>query len=91
MNQLNAQIKITEMWKATNDTNYPLKFDSKISNNSAMISRSKSVGKLPAKHGSYSLKATFKNDGVMVWNQTPDTIKECNSLEIARKCIKTFF
>ena len=40
--------------------------------------------------GSDSLKATFKNDGVVVWNQTPETIKECNSLEIARKCIKTF-
>ena len=90
VNQLNAQIKITEMWKAINEPNYPLKFKNKNTNDSAMISRSKIEGKLLMKHGSDNLKATFKNDGITVWNNTPENVKRCKSILTAKKYIKDF-
>ena len=90
VNQLNAQIKITEMWKAINEPNYPLKFKNKNTNDSAMISRSKIEGKLLMKHGSDNLKATFKNDGIRVWNNTPENVKNCKSILTAKKYIKDF-
>ena len=45
VNQLNAQIKITEMWKFKNNKDYPLLFKNKNSNLSSMMSRSKSGDK----------------------------------------------
>ena len=68
VNQLNAQIKITEMWKAMNVSNYPLKFKNSNTNDSVMVSRSKIEGKLLVKHGSDNLKSTLKNDGIEMWN-----------------------
>ena len=85
VNQLNAQIKITEMWKAIKVSNYPLKFKNSNTNDSVMVSRSKIEGKLLVKHGSDNLKSTFKNDGIEMWNSTPDIIKDCKNLDSAKK------
>ena len=87
---MNAQIKITEMWKAVNVSNYPLKFENNNSNNSAMTSRSKVDGNLLVKHGSENLKSTFKNDGVKMWNSATNAIKDCKNLESAKKSIREF-
>ena len=46
VNQLNAQIKITEMWKLKNDKDYLLVFVNKNPHLSSMMSRSKSGDKL---------------------------------------------
>ena len=85
VNQLNAQIKITEMWKAMHVSNYQLKFKISNTNDSAMVSRSKVEGKLLVKHGSDNLRSTFKNDGIKMWNCTPDIIKDCKNLVSAKK------
>ena len=90
VNQLNAQINITEMWEAINDPKYPLKFKNSNTNDSAMISRSKIEGKLLIKHDSDNLKSTFKNNGIKVWNSAPDNVKNCKSLFTAKKLIRAF-
>ena len=90
LNQLNAQIKITEIWKAINDPKYPLKFKNSNTNDSAMISRWKIEGKLFIKHGSDNLKSTFKNDGTKAWNCTPDNVIDCKTLFTAKKLIGAF-
>ena len=43
-NQINAQVKLTEMWKAFNVTNYPIKLDKKDPNTDNRLIRSTARG-----------------------------------------------
>ena len=40
VNQINAQVKLTEMWKASNDPNYPLKINKKDISDDKVLTRS---------------------------------------------------
>ena len=62
----------------------------KNSNLSSMMSRSKSGDKLQANHGSESLRSTFKNNGITVWNLTSEIIKNCKSIGAVKEHIKNF-
>ena len=46
VNQLNAQMKLMEMWKANNCTNYPTKIKKMESNEERSTTRAVSAGKL---------------------------------------------
>ena len=56
MNQLNAQIKITELWKSCNVLNYPVNFNKTGSSIQNAGLRSGATGKLPEIHGSDKIK-----------------------------------
>ena len=47
-------------------------------------------GKLYEVHGSHQLKSTCINDGVKIWNLAPMAVKNCTSLNGAKKEIKKF-
>ena len=90
MNQINAQIKLTELWKYNNIQNYPLNIKEASKKLSTRESRSISEGKLYEIHGSEQIKSTFINDGVKMWNLAPWAINNCKSLNVAKEEIKKF-
>ena len=90
VNQLNAQIKITEIWKAKNLESYPLKIHRQTTNVSSMEFRSRENGSIKELYGSDTLRSTFINDAIKVWNLTPVSIKKCKSLFSVKREIKKF-
>ena len=88
VNQINVQIKITEVWKSPNLTQYPINFNKAIINNSREGLRSGASGKLNEVSGSEKLKSSYINDGAKAWNLTPAVIKNCKSLFSAKVEIK---
>ena len=85
VNQLNAQVKMLEMWKATHFENYPLKIETKSFNPEQAITRSTTSNLLKENGFSQVSMKTFKNDAIRVWNRTPLHIKECVSIYAAKK------
>ena len=90
VNQLNAQMKLVEMWKANNCLNYPIKTKKMETNEERSTTRAVSAGKLVEYGTSQKAKSTCYNDGVKVWNRAPNTIKNCKSIWAAKKAIKSF-
>ena len=84
VNQINAQIKITEAWKNSQDIDYPLKFIPSIKLRPDKYNNMIEFGK------SDLVKSSFLSDASKAWNKTPIEIKECNTLWSAKKAIKTF-
>ena len=90
VNQINAQVKLSEMWKAINSDNNALQITIKQKASDAAITRSDKNVTL-VEHGLSELcKKTFLNDAAHVWNVTPESIKSAISLYSAKKAIKTF-
>ena len=90
VNQLNAQIKITEIWKAVNNENYPISVNKYLLANDERLSRSKMSDKLVVTGHSDLVKSTFKNDAINLWNLCPDSITKCTSIYSAKKAIKCY-
>ena len=90
VNQINAQVKLIEMWKAHNVENYPLKIEKKLYNLNLAVTRAASTGALIVQGFSHISSKTFKNDAIRVWNKCPLNIKECVSIYTAKKLIKEF-
>ena len=91
VNQLNCQIKLTEVWKSINTLNYPLQWDvKKIPTDGSRTTRSTdNVTINEIKHSSH-FSTTFLNDAARIWNLAPRSIKECTSIYTAKKLIKIF-
>ena len=90
VNQINAQIKLSEMWKAVKDEDHPFNLEKKESGPDIRSMRSITNEVLPVKSFSERSKNTFINDGIVAWNQAPVKIKECNSFVTAKNEIKKF-
>ena len=90
VNQLNAQIKLLDMWKANNVENYPTKIQKMEQNDARSTTRAVTTGKLIEVGITTGTKNTFYNDGVKAWNKVNDKIKSCKSIWSAKKMIKLF-
>ena len=90
VNQLNAQIKITEVWKALNDTNRPLKVEKVVQGKSNCLTRAVATGNLKEFGKTSLVQSTFLSDASKVWNKCPNSIKECDTVWKAKKSIRTF-
>ena len=90
VNQINAQIKLGEMWKATHLETYPTKFTRQDEFQTYQGTRACSEGKL-VEEGTKSLSLkTFKGDASRLWNSAPDEIKKCVTMHSAKNAIKKF-
>ena len=90
VNQINAQIKLTEIWKSTHVQNYPIqcqKISDKLGSNST---RASSRGDLILEASTHKSQGTFLNDAIKIWNEAPFSIKNSKSLATAKKEIKKF-
>ena len=90
VDQMNAQIKLTEMWKAEKVSNCPLKFVKETNLDEARTTRSISSFQLKETGKTNLLQSTFISDASRAWNKALDSIKQCNSIWKAKKEIKKF-
>ena len=90
VNQINAQIKLSEMWKAVNDNCHPFALRKRVAGENVRSMRSITNDILPDQSFSELSKNTFINDGIKAWNHAPSKIKECKSFTSAKAEIKKF-
>ena len=90
VNQLSAQIKLTEMWKAKFDADYPLKFSRQKTLENGRVTRGTANGKIVETGRTARAKASFCGDAPRIWNKAPATITNAKSLSIAKKEIRKF-
>ena len=90
VNQLNASIKLTELWKAVNNADNPLKITKPVHENPLRQMRTRNDNALVENGVTDLRKATFLNDGIRLWNLAPVEIKTCESFYSVKKQIKTF-
>ena len=90
VNQLNAKVKLVEIWKAINVDDYPLSVERQSSNSSQVCTRADTKQK-PIEIGKSSLtQKTCVSDAIHLWNMAPETIANCTSLSQAKTEIKKF-
>ena len=90
VNQLNAQIKITEIWKAMHDPNHPLKIQKVNRESTVCLTRAVTNGDLKEVGKTNILQSTYISDASRIWNKCPASIKESESLWKAKTAIKNF-
>ena len=90
VNQINAQIKLTEMWKSTHIANYPIKPEPLSRSEAVVNTRAVSQGQLIEVRQSNTSQNSFLNDAIHIWNKAPSNIKQCIGLFAAKKAIKIF-
>ena len=87
-NQLNASIKLLEMWKALNVDNYPLNITrqeikaGEPTTRAATAGRPKEIGK------SILTQKTCISDAIRLWNLAPKKITDSETLYQAKKEIR---
>ena len=88
INQLNAQVKLSEMWKALNVEDYPLRVELQTRSENQVCTRADSIRK-PKEIGKTNLaQKSCISDAIRVWNLAPDHLKGGNSLALSKKEIK---
>ena len=90
VNQINAQMKLSEMWKAVNEENHPFELIKQESGANVRSMRSVTNEMLPDQSFSELSKNTFINDGIKAWNRAPSNIKLCKTHASAKAEIKKF-
>ena len=90
VNQINAQVKLTEMWKASNLESYPTKLLKKEISDDNRLTRSTIRGDIVLQGKSDLCNASFVLDASKHWNNAPQAIKNCSSISMAKKEIKKF-
>ena len=86
INQMHAQVKLTEMWKATNYLNYPLNIRKQQPAENGRETRGVSDGKFIEP----STLNTFIGNATRLWNSAPSIIKNTKSISSAKKEIKLY-
>ena len=90
VNQISAEIKLIEIWKAINLPKYPIKVTKQSTPTNARTTRGVTAGKLIEIGSSSQSLNSFIGDATRLWNKAPDTIKESTSLYSAKVEIKKF-
>ena len=89
-NQLNAQVKLVEIWKGLHVDDYPLKIEQQNTDLSRVSTRADSARR-PVEVGLSNLtQKTCVSDAIRLWNLAPETITSCDSLAQAKSEIKKF-
>ena len=90
VNQMNAQIKLQQIWKAIHVDGYPLKIALQSVSGSGVSTRAAAKGR-PVKIGNSNVtKSTSTSDAIRIWNKAPSTITEATTLFQAKNAIKAF-
>ena len=90
INQLNAQIKLLEVWKSQNIKSYPTKWKTRKEELKREGLKSNNKPELVINGRTHLQSLTFINDAANVWNNAPCAIKECTSLSTVKKQIKIY-
>ena len=90
VNQINAQIKLTEIWKAFNDVDHPFKIKKNPVNVEERVTRAMTEGLLKSDALSKVAKTTFINDSITAWNKSPMDIKKLYQSAWSKNCHQKF-
>ena len=80
VNQISAQIKLTEIWKAINQSKYPIKVTKQLTPTNARTTRGVTAGKLIEIGSSSQSLNSFIGDATRLWNKAPTTTNKSTSL-----------
>ena len=90
VNQLNAQIKLLEIWKSLNVEKYPLTIKVQNTEHTGASTRADKSNR-PVEIGKSCLtQKTCISDAIRLWNLAPEKIKCCLSVGQVKKEIKSF-
>ena len=92
VNQLAANIKLNEAWKANNIENYPIQLEANHENliHTDRITRPH-IRRLWKEDGkTTTAKESFSRSTAKLWNQAPQSLKESKSLTTAKKAIREY-
>jgi hypothetical protein len=87
INQMNAQIKLVEVWKSQKIDNHPLTFN-KIEHSAG--TRNEKNGHLQETGKTNLTIKSFYGDASRLWNKCPITLKDSKSVHTAKKAIINF-
>ena len=90
VNQINAQIKLTEIWKSVSTANYPITTSTVQRSDNVMTTRAATIGTLQEAKITTKSERTFLNDAIHIWNLAPSSIKNCTTIYSVKKAIKAF-
>ena len=90
VNQINARIKLQEIWKILNIEEYPIKIKLNIIHDNQIATRAMTK-RTPVELGNTNLLSkTCISDAIRIWNQAPMNIKSSTSLYSLKKSIWDF-
>ena len=89
VNQINAQIKITEVWKAVQDSSHPMKIKA-VSHGNPCVTRAVTKGDLVEPGKSEIVQSTYLSDASKARNNFPETVKTSKTLWSAKQAIRKF-
>ena len=90
VNQLNAQVKLLEMWKALNVGDYPLTIKRQNVPVIGVATRASENGR-PIEIGkSNTMKNTSTSDAIRIWNLAPDSVTDATSLYQVKNAIRCY-
>ena len=90
VNQINAQTKLLDVWKALQSERHPNKWTRRNDVNQEQRTRSAVTNKLNEASGGKIITSTFISDAAKVWNAAPESIKSCKLLYTVKKQIKLY-
>ena len=90
VNQLAAQIKLAEVWKARNGENYPVKMEFRTVNENGTSTRGATNGKAVETGKTQKSRATFIGDATRLWNKAPKSILRAETMMKAKREIKKY-
>ena len=89
VNQIAAQVKLTEMWKASNIEDYPIKITNR-NNEERTQTRGVVRGDLEITGISSSSCKSFVGSASRLWNKAPECVKVAKTLDAAKKQINLY-
>ena len=90
VNQLNANIKLLEVWKALNVEEYPLKIVTQSIAHENRVTRADTSCR-PCEIGKTDLvQKTSVSNSVHLWNRAPGSLKKCTSIYQAKKETRSY-
>ena len=84
VNQMNAQIKLTEAWKISNIANYPTKWEMKPKNVEERLTSATTAVIVPETAKTTLAQNTFNNDAKKIWSKAPCELKNAKTFTIIR-------
>ena len=90
VNQINAQTKLLDVWKAHQFERHPINYPKRNDSNQEQRTRAAVTNRLVEAVGGKIITSTSINDAAKIWNSAPDDIKNCASIYSVKRCIKAY-
>ena len=85
VNQINAKVKVQEIWKSLNVEGYPLNINCQKTSETSTSTRAMTGGR-PIEIGHSTLASnSCISDAIKVWNQAPESVKKSETLSQIKK------